>query len=103
MKARQPTPTRVPARSTESAVRTIARRLLLAALALGSFAALPLDGSAAGLDQTSSAAPAIAVSAIAVAQDRPRPSCELPRRVALAEHVSPTILCTNPGANLRRR
>jgi hypothetical protein len=100
---RQPTHARVPAAPADSAARTIAK-LVLATLTLGSFAALPLDGSAAmEPGQTPSAAPAIAASTIVVARDRPRLPCELPRRVALAEHVSPLILCTSPEASLRRR
>ncbi len=104
MSTRQPASTRAPAGPTQNTARMMPKLLLLATLALGSFAALPLDGSAATeLGQTASAAPAVATSSIAVAPDRPRRSCELPRRVALAEHVSPTILCTAPAANLRRR
>ena len=103
MRTRQPTHTRVPAGPAERTARTIAK-LLLATLALGSFAASPLDGSAAtDPGQTPSAAPAVAAPAIVVARDRPRLSCELPRRVALAERVSPLILCTSPEASMRRR
>ena len=103
MSTRQPTHAQVPAGPAKRTSRTIAK-LLLATLALGSFAALPLDGPAAtDPGQTPSTTPAIAASTVTVARDRPRLPCELPRRVALAEHVSPLILCMSPDATIHRR
>jgi len=104
MSTRQPPPAQLPAGPADSAARTIAKLLLLATLAIGSLAALPLNGSTAtDPGQTPSAAPATAASTVVVAQDQPRLPCELPRRVALAEHVSPLILCMSPEAGRHRR
>ncbi len=104
MSTRQRTRTPTPAGATEPGARTSGRLLLLAVLALGSLGALPPGGSAATESgQTTSALSATVASTTVIAQDRPRLTCALPRRVALAEHVSPMLLCTNPVANLRRR